>query len=90
MSATAEKKTTRLRQGVVVKNKMDKTVVVEVTRRVRHPKYMKFIKRRVRYKAHDAKNECNVGDHVLLEETRPLSKDKRWRVKEVTERATIV
>jgi small subunit ribosomal protein S17 len=81
---------THERRGVVVSNKMDMTVVVEVTRRVLHPKYKKYIKRRKRYKAHDAANDCNVGDQVLLEETRPLSKDKRWRVKEITERAAVV
>jgi small subunit ribosomal protein S17 len=81
---------THERRGVVVSNKMDKTVVVEVTRRVLHPKYKKYIKRRQRYKAHDAANDCNVGDQVLLEESRPLSKDKRWRVKEITVRAAVV
>ena len=79
----------RVRQGVVLKNKMDKTVVVEVTRRFRHAKYHKFVKRRIRYKAHDAENACGVGDTVLLEETRPLSKDKRWRVKEIVEKALV-
>ncbi len=77
----------RLRQGVVIANKMQKTVVVEVTRRVRHSKYLKFVKRRVRYKAHDPESTCQVGDLVVLEETRPLSKTKRWRVKEVVQRA---
>lgn len=80
----------RERRGVVIRNKMDKTVIVEVTRRVRHPKYLKFVKRRIRYKAHDAENACNVGDKVVVVETRPLSKDKRWRVKEITERATVL
>ena len=88
MSSEA-KKSARERQGVVLKNKMDKTVVVEVVRRFRHPKYPKFVKRRIRYKAHDAENTCNVGDVVLLQETRPLSKDKRWRVKEIVKRATV-
>jgi small subunit ribosomal protein S17 len=83
-------KLARVRQGVVIKNKMDKTVVVEVSRRMLHPKYKKYVRRRVRYKAHDGQNECNVGDQVLLEETRPLSKDKRWRVKEITERAAVL
>ncbi|OGQ83991.1 MAG: 30S ribosomal protein S17 [Deltaproteobacteria bacterium RIFOXYA12_FULL_58_15] len=89
MSATAENKTARVRHGVVVSNKMDKTVVVEVSRRVQHPKYMKYVRRRKRYKAHDAANECNVGDKVVLEETRPMSKDKRWRVKEISGRAVV-
>jgi small subunit ribosomal protein S17 len=87
---SGEQHKTRERRGVVVSNKMEKTVVVEVTRRVLHPKYKKYIKRRKRYKAHDASNDCNIGDLVLLEETRPLSKDKRWRVKEITERAAVV
>ena len=77
----------KTRQGVVIKNAMDKTVVVEVTRQVRHRKYMKSLKRRVRYAAHDPQNECKVGDRVILEETRPMSKTKRWRVKEITVRA---
>ena len=81
---------TRLRQGVVIKNRMDKSVVVEITRRVRHPKYKKFVKRRMRYMAHDAENSCNVGDTVILEETRPLSKNKRWNVKEIAQRAAAV
>jgi len=77
----------RLRQGVVLKNYMEKTVVVEVVRRFRHAKYMKFLKRRIRYKAHDEANTCTIGDTVILEETRPLSKTKRWRIKEVVQRA---
>lgn len=68
------------RDGVVVSDKMDKTVVVEVTRLVRHGKYRKYLKRRVRYKAHDQKNLCRVGDRVRIVETRPLSHDKRWAV----------
>ena len=79
----------KTRQGVVLKNKMDKTVVVEVVRRFRHPKYPKFVKRRMRYRAHDADNSCNVGDTVLLIESRPLSKTKRWKVKEIVKRATV-
>jgi len=75
------------REGVVVKNKMQKTVVVEVTRRVRHPKYFKFVTHRARYQAHDEANTCKVGDVVILQETRPLSKNKRWRVKEVIRKA---
>ncbi|MEM6559823.1 MAG: 30S ribosomal protein S17 [Myxococcota bacterium] len=83
-------KSVKTRRGVVTKNKMDKTVVVEVTRRVRHPKYQKFLKRRERYKAHDEQNECRVGDVVLLEECRPLSKEKRWTVKTIVEKAVEV
>ena len=76
----------KLRTGVVLKNAMQKSVVVEVVRRYRHKKYMKFLKRRVRYTAHDENNTCNVGDTVILEETRPISKTKRWRVKEIVVR----
>ncbi len=88
----AEKKSnaTRVRQGVVIRNRMEKTVIVEVVRKVRHPKYHKFIKRRARFVAHDAENECNIGDTVLMEESRPLSKTKRWRIKEITQRAESV
>jgi small subunit ribosomal protein S17 len=73
--------------GLVASDKMTKTVVVEVTRRMRHPVYHKYIQRRKRFKAHDETNECNVGDRVLIEECRPLSRDKRWRVREILERA---
>ena len=86
---STQKHKTHERRGVVVSNKMDKTVVVEVTRRVAHPKYKKYIKRRKRYMAHDVANDCNIGDQVLLEESRPLSKGKRWRVKEITVRAAV-
>ena len=84
--------TQRLRKtivGVVTSDKMDKTVVVESTRLVMHPVYKKMLKRRARYKAHDEKNQCKVGDTVVLVETRPLSKDKRWRVKEVVEERSL-
>ncbi len=75
------------RTGLVVSNKMDKSVVIEVLRRVRHPKYGKFIKRTSRFMAHDEKNECNIGDTVRIMETRPLSKNKCWRLVEIIERA---
>ena len=84
MSSEANKKTLI---GLVASDKMDKTVVVEVTRRTRHPIYRKYIQRRKRYQAHDETNECKPGDRVLIEECRPLSKSKRWRVKQVLERA---
>ena len=77
----------KTRVGKVVSDKMDKTVVVEVADRVAHPIYKKIIKRTYRLKAHDEKNECGVGDTVKVMETRPLSKDKRWRVVEIVERA---
>jgi len=82
-----ENTSVRTRQGVVIRNAMDKTVVVEVMRRVMHPAYTKFIKRRMRYRAHDPENACNVGDVVLLVETRPMSKTKRWRVQSITQKA---
>jgi small subunit ribosomal protein S17 len=71
----------------VVSDKMDKTVVVEVEDRVKHPKYGKVIRRTKRYKAHDGENACGVGDRVLLMETRPLSATKRWRVSKILEKA---
>jgi len=74
------------RVGVVTSNKMQKTVVVEVERRVRHAKYGKFVTRRMKYKAHDEQNACQIGDTVRIVETRPLSKDKRWRVAETIEK----
>ena len=77
----------KTREGLVVSDKMDKTVVVEVEDRVKHPKYGKVIRRTKRYKAHDAENACGVGDRVLLTETRPLSATKRWRVSQVIEKA---
>ncbi len=77
----------KTRIGKVVSDKMDKTVVVEVKRLVAHPLYHKIIRRRAKIKAHDAQNGCQVGDKVLLEETRPLSRDKHWRVKEILEKA---
>jgi small subunit ribosomal protein S17 len=73
--------------GVVFSDKMDKTVGVMVNRVVLHPIYKKYIRKKKKVKAHDEKNECRIGDKVLLIETRPLSKEKRWRVKEIVERA---
>jgi small subunit ribosomal protein S17 len=69
--------------GVVIKNKMDKTVVVEVSRSLKHSMYHKYINLKKRYKAHDEENVCSIGDKVLMVETRPLSKEKRWMVKEI-------
>ena len=77
----------KTREGLVVSDKMDKTVVVEVEDRVKHPKYGKVIRRTKKYKAHDGQNACGVGDRVLLMETRPLSATKRWRVAEILEKA---
>ena len=75
------------RIGLVTSNKMDKTIVVAETRRQKHPMYGKFVLKTKKYKAHDEKNECNEGDKVRIMETRPLSKDKRWRLVEIIERA---
>jgi small subunit ribosomal protein S17 len=72
--------------GVVTSNKMQKTVVVQVTRRVKDPKFRKYTTKRVRYKAHDARSEFKIGDRVEIVETRPISKDKRWRVARLVER----
>ena len=84
MSTQGNKKTLI---GLVASDKMAKTIVVEVTRRVRHPIYHKYVQSRQRYKAHDENNDAKVGDRVLIEECRPLSRDKRWRVREILERA---
>lgn len=73
--------------GKVVSDKMDKTAVIAIEDSVRHPIYNKIIKRTVKYKAHDENNECGIGDRVRIMETRPLSKDKRWRVVEIIEKA---
>jgi small subunit ribosomal protein S17 len=74
------------RTGVVVSNKMDKTIVIAVERKVKHEKYGKFIKRRNKFTAHDEENTCNIGDTVRIMETRPLSKNKYWRLVEIIER----
>ena len=86
----AQEATVRRRKtlsGLVVSDKMDKTIVVQIDRMVMHPTYKKFVKQRVTYKAHDERNDAKVGDTVLIEECRPLSKQKRWRMKSVTTRA---
>lgn len=77
----------KTRTGVVVSDKMDKTIVVAVKDSVQHPLYKKIIKRTVKFKAHDEKNECGIGDRVSIMETRPLSRDKRWRLLKVIEKA---
>ena len=77
----------KTRVGMVVSDKMDKTVVVEIRTRVRHPLYGKIMNRTTKLKAHDEKNECGVGDRVLVMETRPLSREMRWRVVEIIEKA---
>ena len=75
------------RIGIVVSNKMNKSISVMVERKVMHPKYGKFVKRSTKFMAHDEKNECGIGDTVRIMETRPLSKNKRWRLVEIIERA---
>ncbi len=75
------------RVGVVVSNKMDKTIVVAVKRKVKHPIYGKFVNKTTKLYAHDDKNDCNIGDLVRIMETRPISKNKCWRLVEITERA---
>jgi len=77
----------KTRIGVVVSNAMEKTAVVTVDRRVQHAKYKKFLTRRERYKVHDEQNQCEVGDRVIIAECRPLSRDKRWRLSRVLEKA---
>mgnify|MGYP003572347141 CR=1 FL=1 len=75
------------RIGVITSNKMDKSIVVQVTRKVKHPIYGKFVKKSTKFIAHDEKNECNIGDTVRIMETKPLSKNKCWRLVEIVERA---
>ena len=81
-----ERNLRKTRVGKVVSNKMDKTIVVAIEDHVKHPLYKKIVKRTYKLKAHDEHNECNIGDTVKVMETRPLSKDKRWRLVEVVER----
>lgn len=83
----AERNLRKTRVGRVVSDKMDKTVVVAIVDNVKHPLYKKIVKRTIRLKAHDENNACKVGDRVEVMETRPLSKDKRWRVVEIIEKA---
>ena len=83
----SERNLRKTRVGTVVSDKMDKTVVVAIQDNVKHPLYKKIIKRIVKFKAHDEENACGVGDKVKIMETRPLSKDKRWRVTEIIEKA---
>ena len=82
-----ERNLRKTRTGKVVSNKMDKTIVVAVIDNVKHPLYGKIVKRTYKLKAHDENNECNIGDRVKVMETRPLSKDKRWRLVEIVEKA---
>ena len=84
---TTERNRRKTRVGKVVSDRMDKTRVVSIERLVKHPTYGRYVRRRSKFKVHDEKNECRVGDVIRFMETRPLSKDKRWRLVEVVERA---
>lgn len=86
-NVVSERKMRKVRIGTVASDKMDKTIVVTVEDSVKHPLYKKIVKRTQRLKAHDENNECRVGDRVKVMETRPLSKDKRWRLVEIVEKA---
>jgi small subunit ribosomal protein S17 len=89
-AGTAARGTPKSRVGVVLSNKMQKTVVVQVERRMKHGKYGKFMTQKKKYKAHDETNACKPGDKVRISETRPMSREKRWRVAEILEKATEV
>lgn len=84
---TTETRNRRAVQGVVVSDKMNKTIVVEVTRHVQHPRYRKFVRSSKKYKAHDETEQCGIGDLVTIVETRPLSKQKRWRLRSIDRKA---
>lgn len=83
---TIERNLRKIRVGVVSSNKMDKSIVVKVERKVKHPLYGKFVKKSTKFHAHDEKNECSIGDTVKIMETRPISKTKRWRLVEIVEK----
>ena len=87
IESTVERNLRKTRTGKVVSNKMDKTIVVAIEDHIKHPLIGKIVKKTVKLKAHDEKNECGIGDTVKVMETRPLSKDKRWRLVEVIEKA---
>ena len=82
-----ERNRRKTRVGIVTSDKMDKTVVVSIKDRVKHPLYGKIVNRTLKVKAHDETNQCGIGDRVMIMETRPMSKDKRWRVCEIIEKA---
>ena len=82
-----ERQLRKEKTGVVTSNKMEKSIVVAVERKVKHPKYGKFLNKTTKFTAHDEKNECNIGDTVLIMETRPMSKNKCWRLVEIVEKA---
>ncbi|MBE6796532.1 MAG: 30S ribosomal protein S17 [Ruminococcaceae bacterium] len=83
----SERNLRKTRVGIVTSDKMDKTVVVSIKDRVKHPLYGKIVNRTLKVKAHDETNQCGIGDRVMIMETRPMSKDKRWRVCEIIEKA---
>ena len=83
----SERNLRKTRVGIVTSDKMDKTIVVSIKDKVKHPLYGKIVNRTLKVKAHDEKNECGIGDRVMIMETRPMSKDKRWRVCEIIEKA---
>ncbi len=87
MEAKSTRSLRKERIGLVTSNKMDKSIVIQVERRVKHPIYKKFVKKSSKFLAHDEKNDCNIGDTVRIMETRPLSKNKCWRLVEIIERA---
>ena len=82
-----ERNNRKIREGIVVSDKMDKSIVIKVERKMKHPIYGKFLKRSTKFMAHDEKNECRIGDRVRIMETRPLSKNKCWRLIEIVEKA---
>ena len=82
-----ERNNRKVREGIVVSDKMDKSIVIKVERKMKHPIYGKFLKRSTKFMAHDEKNECGIGDRVGIMETRPLSKNKCWRLIEIVEKA---
>ncbi|MDQ7782178.1 MAG: 30S ribosomal protein S17 [Desulfomonilaceae bacterium] len=88
-SSSDNRKQRKVRTGVVISNKMDKTVVVEVSRTVIHPVYKKYVRRRKRFMAHDEGNRCHIGDEVMIVETRPLSRHKNWRVRKIVKEAAL-
>lgn len=85
-NAASEKKARRVREGYVIKDKMNKTIIVEVTRLMQHPQFKKVVRRRIKYATHDEKNEAKVGNKVRILQTRPLSKTKRWTLVQVLEK----
>ncbi len=88
--ADAERRHRRVLQGVVVSDKMEKTIVVQVKRRYKHPRYRKYVNERIRYKAHDENNDAKTGDTVRIVSVRPMSREKRWRLQAIVEKAAIV